>query len=93
MFLFSEKIGVVGSELVQHSCNHSWVSAGENIVYIGGEILKALGSQGVGKTADNQLLFFAQVNSIMLLNITVQPLKIAVCKVQHMIEILLSVGC
>ena len=79
MLLLTEKISIIGGQLVQHGCDHVLIITGDDSIHILGKAAITIGLQRVGEAADDQLFLLAEVDSIMCLNMGRQPFKIGIC--------------
>ena len=83
MGFLTEEVGVVGGQLVQHGGDHLFITAGKDLIHIGGKIPVALGGQRIGKAADDQLLFLAQVDPVIFFDIGIKTVKVLISQWQH----------
>ena len=78
MLLFPHKVGIIGSQLVQHNRNHLRIFAGDDLIYVFCKTMESFLLQHISKTAGDQLFFVAQVDTIALLDIGIKAVKIPV---------------
>ena len=84
MCFLTQKIGIIRCQFVQHCSDHIRITAREDLIHIGFEILKPLSSQRMRQTAYDQLLLLTQINPIMLLDIYIETLEILISQCQHL---------
>ena len=75
---FPHKKGIIRGQLIEYQLQISGVLLFEQVVQKGREVRIPALPKGMGKTAGNQLLFFTQVNPVVILNKAHHALKISV---------------
>ena len=75
---FPHKKGIICGQLIEYQLQISGVLLLEQMVQKSREVRIPALPEGVGKTAGDQLLFFTQIDPVVILNKTHHTLKISV---------------